>query len=131
MKMKTIDQETLKHELTQPESFEGIERVETSVSSNRRNRRRFRTRTISDRILETIAISSILSAGFLGIGALGCWGLEIIDANTNPARSTILSGQNWQQKKNVLTGGMLVGVSGFLGSVLLTVCLRKDNETNT
>ncbi|WP_238845424.1 hypothetical protein [Nostoc edaphicum] len=49
----------------------------------RRTRKRFNPRIFFDRIIETTAIASLLLTGFLGVGAMACWGLEIIETN-NP-----------------------------------------------
>ncbi|WP_341529533.1 hypothetical protein WKK05_09615 [Nostoc sp. UHCC 0302] len=81
---------------------------------NHDNLRHFRTQqTLASRILKAIAISSILSAGFFGIGALGCWGLEIFDVNT---KLTIVNKQDWLARKHICLGWMLVGFSSFLAS---------------
>jgi len=43
----------------------------------RRTRKRFNPRIFIDRIIETTAILSLLFTGFAGVGATGCWGIEI------------------------------------------------------
>ncbi len=80
----------------------------------RRTRRRFNPRIIIERTIETTAIVSLLLTGFSGVGAMACWGLEIIETN-NP--NIIIS--NWQYQKNNSLGAMLVSLSAFLGSSLV------------
>ena len=80
----------------------------------RRTRKRFNPRILIDRTIETFAIGSLLLTGFSGAGAIGCWGLEVIETN-NP--NIIISG--WQQQKNICLGAMLVSCSVFLGSSLV------------
>ncbi|MEH1817789.1 MAG: hypothetical protein V7L31_01600 [Nostoc sp.] len=80
----------------------------------RRTRRRFNSRIFIDRTIETTAIVSLLLTGFSGVGAMGCWGMEIIEIN-NP--NIIISG--WQYQKNRSLGAMLVSFSAFLGSSLV------------
>jgi len=72
-----------------------------------------------------LGIVCLLSTAFLGIGALGCWGFEIIGAN---ASSSIINQYNWQARKNICLGGMLVCISGVLGSALLNGCLNFDEN---
>jgi hypothetical protein len=74
----------------------------------RRTRKRFNPRTFLDRTIETFAIISLLFTGFAGVGAMGCWGIEIAT-----------SSQHWQQHKKTCLGMMLVSFSGFLGSALI------------
>ncbi|NEU83952.1 hypothetical protein [Nostoc sp. UIC 10630] len=74
----------------------------------RRTRRRFNPRIFLDRTIETTAIVSLLFTGFAGVGATGCWGMEIAT-----------SSQHWQQHKKTCLGMMLVSFSGFLGSALI------------
>ncbi len=81
----------------------------------RRTSRRFNPRIFIDRTIEMSAIASLLLTGFAGVGAMGCWGLEIIETNTNP--QIILS--SWHYQKNACLGGMLISFSAFLGSSLL------------
>lgn len=81
----------------------------------RRTRKRFNSRIIIDCTIETTAIVSLLLTGFSGVGAMGCWGLEIIDTSANP--NIIISG--WQQQKNICLGVMLVSFSAFLGTALV------------
>lgn len=80
----------------------------------RRTRKRFNPRILIDRTIETTAIASLLLTGFLGVGAMACWGLEIIETN-NP--NIIISG--WEYQKNRSLGAMLVSFSAFLGSSLV------------
>ncbi|MDZ8140123.1 MAG: hypothetical protein RM049_33345 [Nostoc sp. DedQUE04] len=80
----------------------------------RRNRRRFSPRICIDRTVEITAIVSLLITGFSGVGAMGCWGLEIIETN-NP--NIIIS--DWEQQKNICLGAMLVSFSAFLGTALV------------
>ncbi len=55
----------------------------SKMVSRRRTRRRFNPRIFIDRTIETTAIVSLLITGFSGVGAMGCWGMEIIETN-NP-----------------------------------------------
>lgn len=80
----------------------------------RRTRKRFSPRIFIDRTIETTAIASLFLTSFLGVGAMGCWGMEIIETN-NP--NIIISG--WQYQKNKSLGAMLVSFSAFLGSSLV------------
>ena len=80
----------------------------------RRTRKRFSPRIFIDRTIETTAIASLFLTGFLGVGAMGCWGMEIIETN-NP--NIIIS--SWQYQKNKSLGAMLVSFSAFLGSSLV------------
>ncbi|MBD6620054.1 hypothetical protein FNW02_30725 [Komarekiella sp. 'clone 1'] len=81
----------------------------------RRGRRVFKMKKFIDRTLETAVIASLLFTGFAGVGAIGCWGMEIIELNTNA--KIIFS--SWYYQKNACLGGMLVSFSTFLGSSLL------------
>ncbi|MFW9262834.1 hypothetical protein [Nostoc sp. CALU 546] len=81
----------------------------------RRTRKRFNPKVFIDRMIETTAIISLLLTGFSGVGAMACWGLEIIDTNANP--NIIISA--WEQQKNICLGAMLVSFSAFLGSSLV------------
>lgn len=74
----------------------------------RRTRKRFNPRIFLDRTIETTAIASLLFTGFAGVGAMGCWGMEIA-----------ISSQHWQHQKKTCLGMMLVSFSGFLGSALI------------
>lgn len=81
----------------------------------RRTRKRFNPKVFIDRIIETFAIGSLLLTGFSGVGAMACWGLEVIDTNANP--NVTISG--WQQQKNICLGVMLISCSAFLGTALV------------
>ncbi len=81
----------------------------------RRTRKRFNPRILIDRTIETTAITTLLITGFSGVGAMGCWGMEIIETNANP--NIIISG--WQQQKSICLGVMLVSFSAFLGISLV------------
>ncbi|ACC85170.1 hypothetical protein [Nostoc punctiforme] len=89
----------------------------------RRTRKRFNPRILLDRIIETTAIVSLLFTGFAGVGAMACWGLEIIETN-NP--NIIISG--WEQQKNICLGAMLVSFSTFLGSSLVGASLSIQRD---
>ena len=78
----------------------------------RRTRKRFNPKILVDRTIETTAIVSLLLTGFSGVGAMACWGMEIIETNAN--LNIIISG--WQQQKSMCLGAMLVSFSVFLGS---------------
>ncbi len=86
----------------------------SKMVSRRRTRRRFNPRIFIERTIKTTAIVSLLLTGFSGVGAMACWGLEIIETN-NP--NIIIS--NWQYQKNNSLGAMLVSLSAFLGSSLV------------
>ncbi|MBD2512029.1 hypothetical protein H6G91_33190 [Nostoc muscorum FACHB-395] len=89
----------------------------------RRTKRRFNPRIFFDRIIETTAIVSLLLTGFSGVGAMACWGLEIIETN-NP--NIIISG--WEQQKNICLGVMLVSFSAFLGTSLVGASLSIQQD---
>jgi hypothetical protein len=90
----------------------------------RRTRRRFNPKIFIDRTIETTAIVSLLLTGFSGVGAIGCWGLEIIETNTNP--NIIISG--WEYQKNRSLGAMLVSFSAFLGSSLVAASFSIQRD---
>ncbi|MCF2151896.1 hypothetical protein IQ276_036915 [Desmonostoc muscorum LEGE 12446] len=90
----------------------------------RRTRKRFNPRILIDRTIETTAIISLLFTGFAGVGAMACWGLEVIESNANP--NIIISG--WEQQKNICLGAMLVSFSGFLGSSLVGASLSIQRD---
>ena len=81
----------------------------------RRTKKKFNPRIFIIRTIETFAIGSLLLTGFSAVGAMACWGLEVIETNTNS--NIIISG--WQQQKNICLGAMLVSFSVFLGSSLV------------
>ncbi|MEA5504958.1 hypothetical protein VB735_17965 [Halotia wernerae UHCC 0503] len=85
--------------------------------------KRLKTRSFIDLTLQKMIVSFLLATSFLGVGALGCLGLEIIDTNSNP---TIISRINWQAQKNVCFGAMVVGLSAFLASGMLGAILSGD-----
>jgi hypothetical protein len=87
------------------------------IQNRRAVKRVMKQQTFAERLLKTIMISSILSANFFGIGALGCWGLEIIEANTKPI--IISQEQQWQERKHICLGWMLFGLASFFGSASL------------
>ena len=89
----------------------------------RRTRRRFNPRIFINRTIETTAIVSLLLTGFSGVGAMACWGLEIIETN-NP--NIIISG--WEQQKNICLGAMLVSFSAFLGTSLVGASLSIQRD---
>ncbi|MBD2513359.1 hypothetical protein H6G91_40495 [Nostoc muscorum FACHB-395] len=104
---------------------------QSSLPSNTRNklvfhrtRKRFNPRILLDRIIETTAIVSLLFTGFAGVGATGCWGMEIIE--TNADLNIIISG--WEQQKNICLGAMLVSFSAFLGSSLVGASLSIHQD---
>ncbi|MEA5606460.1 hypothetical protein [Nostoc sp. UHCC 0252] len=90
----------------------------------RRTRKRFNPKVFIDRTIETTAIVSLLLTGFSGVGAIGCWGLEIIETNTNS--NIIISG--WEYQKNRSLGAMLVSFSAFLGSSLVGASLSIQRD---
>lgn len=91
----------------------------------RRTRKRFNPKVFIDRTIERTAIASLLLTGFLGVGAMGCWGMEIIETNANP--NIIIFG--WQQQKNICLGAMLISFPAFLGSSLVgaSFSIYRDN----
>ncbi|MCG6138902.1 MAG: hypothetical protein MET45_30680 [Nostoc sp. LLA-1] len=109
------------HQLTQTEHLERIPKIEV-ITRKRRTMKR-KSRSFVTQTLTRFALYSIITTGFLGVAALGCWGFEIIEANSRP---TILRGHDWQAQKNICLGGMAVTFSGFLGSALLGACLSGD-----
>ncbi|AUB35517.1 hypothetical protein COO91_01397 [Nostoc flagelliforme CCNUN1] len=89
----------------------------------RRTRKRFNPKILVDRTIETTAIVSLLLTGFSGVGAMGCWGLEIIETN-NP--NIIISG--WEHQKNICLGSMLVSFSAFLGTSLVAASFSIQRD---
>ncbi|MBD2247621.1 hypothetical protein [Nostoc sp. FACHB-888] len=83
----------------------------------RRIRRRFNPRIFIDRTIETTAIVSLLFTGFAGVGATGCWGMEIAT-----------SSQHWQHQKKTCLGAMLVSFSAFLGTSLVGASLSIQRD---
>ncbi len=83
----------------------------------RRTRRRFNPRIFIERTIKTTAIVSLLLTGFSGVGAMGCWGMEIAT-----------SSQHWQHQKKTCLGMMLVSFSGFLGSSLVGASLSIQRD---
>ncbi|MBE8970914.1 hypothetical protein IQ277_33355 [Nostocales cyanobacterium LEGE 12452] len=83
----------------------------------RRTKRRFNPKIFIKRTIETIAIVSLLLTGFSGVGAMGCWGMEIAT-----------SSQHWQHQKKTCLGMMLVCFSGFLGSALIGASLSIQQD---
>ncbi|MBG1268966.1 hypothetical protein [Nostoc sp. WHI] len=81
----------------------------------RRTRKRFNSKVFNDRTIERTAIASLLLTGFLGVGAMGCWGLEVIEFNANSNTIT----NYWERQKNICLGAMLLSCSVFLGSSLV------------
>ncbi|MBD2527485.1 hypothetical protein [Nostoc sp. FACHB-133] len=90
----------------------------------RRTRKRFNPRIFIERTIETTAIVSLLLTGFSGVGAMACWGLEIIEINANP--NIIISG--WEQQKSICLGAMLVSFSAFLGTSLVGASLSIQRD---
>ncbi|MCG6138449.1 MAG: hypothetical protein MET45_28140 [Nostoc sp. LLA-1] len=107
------------HQLTETEHLERIQKIE--VITRRRRTMKRKTHSFINQTLTKFALYSIVTTGFLGVAVLGCWGLEIIDAN-----SRFISRHDWQAQKNICLGGMAVAFSGFLGSALLGACLGGD-----
>jgi membrane protein YqaA with SNARE-associated domain len=61
-----------------------IQSASTKIVLRRRSRRRFNLRNFIDRTVEAAAIVSLLITGFSGVGAMACWGMEIVEMNANP-----------------------------------------------
>jgi hypothetical protein len=112
------------HQMTQTKHLERIQKIEV-ITRRRRAMKRLKSRSFVNHSLATIGLYLIVTTGFLGVTALGCWGFEIIDNNSRP---TILRGHDWQAHKNICLGGMAVAFSGFLGSALLGACLSGDES---
>ncbi|MBD2249156.1 hypothetical protein [Nostoc sp. FACHB-888] len=83
----------------------------------RRTRKRFNPKVFIDRTIETTAIASLLITGFSGVGAMGCWGIEIAT-----------SSHYWQQQKSICLGAMLVSFSTFLGTSLVGASLSIQRD---
>ncbi|WGV29199.1 hypothetical protein [Halotia branconii] len=90
---------------------------------DRRTIKRHKILKVIDKTIEAILIGSLLTTGFLGVAALGCYGIAIIDANSEP---TILRLHDWKAQTNVCLGGMTVAFSVFLGSAILGGMLSDD-----
>ncbi len=73
-----------------------------------------RQQAFAERILRTIAIFSILSTAVLGIGTLGCWGLQLWETRTQPL--ALSRYYDWQTRKHICLGWMLFAFSSFLAS---------------
>ena len=114
-----VNKRQIAYHPTQQNYIKPIDEIELAKIQQRRAVKRFIIQqTLGDRILETITIFSVLIASFFGMGAVGCWGMEVIDNNT---KSAILNGQeDWQTRKHICLGWMLVGLSSFVGSASLT-----------
>jgi hypothetical protein len=104
---------------------------QSSIPSNsrgklvfRRTRKRFNPKVFIDRTIEITAIISLLLTGFSGVGAMGCWGLEVIESNANPNTITLL----WERQKNICLGAMLLSCSIFLGSSLVGASVRNQRD---
>lgn len=97
--------------------------------TNKQTTQRRRTRDLLQDMIYPVTLAFVLSICFSGVGALGCWGFEIIAANANP---TSISSYHWQARKNICMGLMLVGVSGFLagflGAALVSEMAGGGNE---
>jgi hypothetical protein len=93
------------------------EKLVSLIQNRRAVKRLIRRQSFAERLFKTIMISSILSATFLGIGALGCWGLELIEANTKPI--VLSQEQQWRERKHICLGWMLFGLASFFGSASL------------
>ncbi|AVH68135.1 hypothetical protein [Nostoc sp. 'Peltigera membranacea cyanobiont' N6] len=107
-----------------PIARSSMQEPKVRLVKNHRPRRRFNSKVFIDRTIETTAIISLLITGFSGVGAMACWGLEVIETNANP--NIIISG--WEQQKNICLGAMLVSFSAFLGSSLVgaSVSIQRD-----
>ena len=112
------------YQITRTQHLERVQKIEL-VAQKRRTIKPAKIHGLIELTLQAFAIYSLITTGFLGVAALGCWGFEIIDANSSP---TVLRGYNWQAQKNVCLGGVVVAFSGFLGSALLGACLSFDRN---
>jgi hypothetical protein len=70
------------HQLTETEYLERIQKIEIITRKRRTIKRK--THNLLNQTLTKFALYSIVITGFLGVAALGCWGLAIIDANSEP-----------------------------------------------
>ncbi|MBW4689683.1 MAG: hypothetical protein KME40_32465 [Komarekiella atlantica HA4396-MV6] len=93
------------------------------IVRDRRTIKRHKMLKFIDRALKLLLTGSLLTTGFLGVAALGCYGIAIIDANSE---LTILRLHDWKAQTNVCLGGMTVAFSVFLGSAILGGMLSDD-----
>ncbi len=99
--------------LAPPEHIELLQKDELAIIRHRRAVKRLKIRqTLTERVFKIIAITSIFSSIFLGIGALTCWRFEI-SAN---AIATTNNRQDWQTRKHICLGWMFFAFSSFLGT---------------
>ncbi|BCL34863.1 hypothetical protein [Nostoc sp. MS1] len=89
---------------------------ELSILRNRRAVRRLKMQQdFASRLFTTITISSIVSSILFGMGAIACWRYEV---NSQPI-PTANNRQDWQTRKQICLGWMLVSFSSFLASASL------------
>ncbi|WGV28037.1 hypothetical protein [Halotia branconii] len=103
--------------LAKPGHIELLQTDELAIIRHRRDVKRLKIRqTLTERTLKIIAITSILSSIFLGIGALTCWRFEI----SADAIATTNNKQDWQTRKHICFGWMLFAFSSFVGTTSLS-----------
>ncbi len=106
--------------VAQPRHIKLLPTDELAIIRHRRAVKRLKIRqTLTERTLKMIAITSILSSVFLGIGALTCWRFEI-SADAIATTTTTNSKQDWQTRKHICLGWMLFAFSSFLGTASLS-----------
>ena len=110
-----INNQQVAYPLIQQEHIKRLDTDKLALLRTRHQQKRLvRNPSFSVRILNTIAVASLASSCLFGIGTLSCWGLEIIEANT---KSVSQSKQyEWQIRKHICLGWMLVGFSSFVAS---------------
>lgn len=115
---KMTNNQQIVYPLIQKEYIKPVDTDELAQLRNRRQMKlRARQQAFTVQIVNTIAVASIASTCLFGIGTLSCWGLEIIEANT---KSVTLSKQyEWQIRKHICLGWMLVGFFSFVASASL------------
>ncbi|MDZ7956262.1 MAG: hypothetical protein RMY16_02040 [Nostoc sp. DedQUE12b] len=113
-----MNNQQIAYPLIEQEHIKPVDRDKLVLLRNRRQLKPLvRNPDFTVRILNTITIASIASSGLFGIGTLSCWGLEMIEANTKPV--TLSKQYEWQIRKHVCLGWMLVGFSSFVASASL------------
>ncbi len=111
------------HLLAKPGHIELLQTNELAIIRHRRAVKRLKIRqTLNERLLKIIAITSIFSSIFLGIGALTCWRFEM----STYAIATTNNKQDWQTRKHICFGWMLFAFSSFVGTASLS--LKKEQK---
>ncbi|WP_341532106.1 hypothetical protein WKK05_39760 (plasmid) [Nostoc sp. UHCC 0302] len=109
------DNRKVSSSLTLLKPKEHIDSEKLTFLRNQRQIRRLTSQQIlTERIFEIITITSIVCTTLLGIGALSCWALEVINAEVVPAME---SQPDWHKYKHICFGWMLISLGSFCGSV--------------